>query len=276
MSKSPPKAIYIHGSTPKEQNRLSKLNDILNQRCIEALNLKGGEKILDVGSGLGQFSLAMAKQVGPEGQVIGIERDHAQITSAKALAKQNPQIQNLEFRSGNAYDLPLSNSEVASFDVVHTRFLLEHLASPQQAVAEMIKATKVGGRIILSDDDHATYRPTPEPLGFALIWNAYCRSYERLGNDPYIGRRLVTLLHQSGINKIKNNNVFFGGCQGDGTFSLVADNLIGILEGAKTLIIQEQLLNEDSFDVAIDSLHQWKTLPDAALFYSIDWAEGIK
>ena len=126
------------------------------------------------------------------------------------------------------------------------------------------------------DDDHTTFRPTPEPLGFALIWSAYCRSYERIGNDPYIGRRLVTLLHDSGINKIRNGSVFFGGCQSNEDFPIVADNLIGILVGAKSLILKEGLLDESSFDQAIESLHQWKTLPDAALNYSIDWVEGEK
>lgn len=67
-----------------------------------------------------------------------------------------------------------------------------------------------------------------------------------------------------------------GGCQGDGTFDLVADNLIGILEGAKKLILKEQLLDKKSFDAAINSLYEWAKLPNAALYYSIDWVEGTK
>ena len=189
---------------------------------------------------------------------------------------RNYQSQNITFRQGSAYDLPLSAAEWNSFDIVHTRFLLEHLAEPQKAVNQMVKAAKIGGKVILSDDDHITFRPTPEPIGFALLWTAYCRSYERLGNDPYIGRRLVTLLHRAGVTKIKNSSIFFGGCQGDGTFDLVSDNLIGILEGAKDLILKEQLLDEKSFDMAMDSLHVWAALPDAALHYSIDWVAGVK
>lgn len=276
MSTIVPKALYIHGSTPDEQKRLSQLNDILNDNCIAALNLKGGERILDVGSGLGQFSRVMAKIVGSKGQVIGIERDTAQYNQAKELSTLDVTIDNVSFRQGDAYNLPLEIAEWNSFDVVHTRFLLEHLAEPQKAVNQMVKAVKIGGRVVLSDDDHLTFRPTPEPIGFSLIWTAYCRSYERLGNDPYIGRRLVTLLHDSGLKKIKNRSVFFGGCQGDGQFDLVANNLISILEGAKALILKEKLLDENSFNLAIQSLHHWKTLPDAALNYSIDWAEGVR
>lgn len=267
-------SVYIHGSTPEEQERLSLLNQLLNQRCINTLPLVSGEKVLDVGSGLGQFTKVMSLQVGTNGRVVGIERDKAQLTKALPLMAES--LGNLEFRQGNAYDLPLEAEEWGTFDMVHSRFLLEHLATPQLAVDQMVKAVKEGGAIILMDDDHSTFRPTPEPLGFSLIWSAYCRSYERIGNDPYIGRRLVTLLRNSGINKIKNGSVFFGGCQSNEDFPIVADNLIGILMGAKDLILKEGLLDESSFDQAINSLHQWKLLPDAALNYSIDWVKGIK
>lgn len=129
MSDHSPKSVYIHGATLAEQYRLSKLNDLLNKRCLLALQLEGGEKILDVGSGLGQFSLAMAQKIGKKGAVIGIERNEAQLSTAKALVANSPQTANIEFRSGNAYALPLSKNEWASFDLVHTRFLLMPIKS---------------------------------------------------------------------------------------------------------------------------------------------------
>jgi len=54
---------YLHGGDPEEQVRLSLLNDLLNVGSLRELNLHGGERILDVGSGLGQLSRAMARTV---------------------------------------------------------------------------------------------------------------------------------------------------------------------------------------------------------------------
>ena len=46
-----------------------------------------------------------------------------------------------------------------------------------------------GGRIILEDDGHDTLRLWPEPPGFVRLWQAYLRTYDRVGNDPVVGHR---------------------------------------------------------------------------------------
>jgi len=89
-----------------------------------------------------------------------------------------------------------------------------------------------GGRIILADDDHDVLRLWPEPPGLNDLWRAYIRSYERIGNDPFIGRRLVSLLVQAGARPQRNDWIFFGGCAGDDHFNDLVDNLHGILLGA--------------------------------------------
>lgn len=267
---------YIHGSHPEEQERLSKLNVILNEGYLKEMQIQGRERILDVGSGLGQFTRLMAQQLDSDGAVLGIERDPDQIAAARRLAEQAGDSDQVEFRQGNALDLPLSSEDWGSFDIVHTRFVLEHVRQPDAVVAQMVRACKPGGRIILSDDDHASFKPTPEPAGFSYLWEAYLRSYDRMGNDPYIGGRLVSLLHEQGVQQIRNTLVFFGGCAHQAIFPYVADNLIGIIEGAKALMLQEQLIDEQSYDLAIKGLEHWKQLPDAALWYGMCWAEGGK
>src|SRR5205809_904238 len=59
---------YIHGTGEDEQRRLSLMNDVLlNPAMLRELNLRGDEQIADFGSGLGQFSRAMARAV-PQGR----------------------------------------------------------------------------------------------------------------------------------------------------------------------------------------------------------------
>ncbi len=267
---------YIHGASSEEQERLSLMNDrLLNEACLKELQLAGGERILDVGSGLGQFTRLMAQTVGPKGSVLGVEREIAQLKKARYLAAAAGENPNFSFRQGDAMSLPLDPPEWGSFDLVHTRFLLEHVPAPGKVVAQMARAVRPGGRVVLADDDHALFTPYPSPAGFQDIWQAYCRSYDRIGCDAFIGRRLTTLLHQAGLQPRRNTLVFFGGCAGDPTFGIAALNIIKILEGAKDLMLDHHLISRGNFDAGIDGLRKWMTLPDAALWYGMSWAEAV-
>lgn len=266
---------YIHGSSPEEQNRLSLLNDILNESCLREFNLQPGERVLDAGSGLGQFTRLMARTVGTSGHVVGIERDPQQIAQAQKLADGANEANLVEFRKGDVLDLPMGEAEWGTFDVAHARFLLEHIPRPELVIEQMVRSVRPGGRVIVFDDDHDDFRPWPEPSGFPALWQAYVSSYKSLGNDPYVGRRLVSLLHEGGLTSIRNTCVFFGGCAGDDRFRAVADNLVAALDGARDAIVSGNLLDEASFNTGMDGLQHWKTNPSAALWYSVCCAEGI-
>lgn len=269
-------AYYIHGTTPEEQGRLSRLNTILNDGCFRELDIQAGHRILDVGCGLGQFTRRMARACGTAGYTLGIERDPSQLEKAQRLAGEAGEADIVEFRQGDATRLPLRKAEWGSFDIAHARFILEHVPHPEQVVQQMRKALKPGGLLILSDDDHDNFRLAPEPAGFHILWDAYTRSYDRAGNDPRIGRRLVSLLHQAGMDGIRNTLVFFGGNAHQPIFPVVAENVIGLLEGARSYILKERLLDPGTFDEGLASLRRWKGLPDAALWYGLCWAEGRK
>jgi SAM-dependent methyltransferase len=266
---------YIHGTHPEEQNRLAVLNELLNLRCLEKLSFQGTEHILDIGSGLGLFSRLMKNEV-PNGKVVGIEKETDQIKKAMELAFENQEVGNVEWRQGSAYDLPLLQLEWGSFDLVFIRFLLEHLSEPVKVLEEAYKALKPNGKIILVDDDHANFRIAPHNAGFEKLWPAYCRVYKVLGNDPYIGRKLISHLHESGFSDFKADFVKFGAASSETNFHLFAENLIGIISGAKTQIIQLLGIEDIDFDQDIEKIRAWATLPDATLWYAANWAEAIK
>ena len=86
---SSPDDHYVHGTEDWEQRRLSTLNALLNASSLHAMALHGGERVLDVGCGLGQFSRMVARKVGESGTVVGVERDPRQRSEAVRQATED-------------------------------------------------------------------------------------------------------------------------------------------------------------------------------------------
>lgn len=267
---------YLHGTAPREQRRLTHLNQLMNAACLREMNLQRGDQVVDFGAGLGQLSRDMARAVGRRGRVVGIEFSGEQIAEARRQAAAAGEAKLVDLREGDVADPPLGSGEWGRFDVAHARFILEHVADPLAAVRQMVRAVRPGGRILLADDDHDVLRLWPEPPGVAEVWRAYMRTYDRLGNDPIIGRRLVQLLHEAGAKPVRNTWIFFGACAGQREFPALVDNLATILEGARDAIVTPGMVERSMFDETLRELRAWARRPDAAIWFSICWAEGVR
>jgi ubiquinone/menaquinone biosynthesis C-methylase UbiE len=267
---------YIHGTNPEEQRRLSLLNEMLNEASLRALALAGGERILDVGCGLCQLTRAMARAAGPEGHVVGVDGSRAQLDEALRQARVDGEEDLVELRQASASSLPLAKEEWGSFDVAHARFLLEHVDDPRAVVEQMVRAVRPGGRVVLEDDDHELLRLHPEAPAFLDVWRAYYRTYEDLGRDPLVGRKLVTLLQGAGAGPSRNELLFFGACAGNERFEAMIENFVGVVEGARQAMLDSGRIDEAGLDAGITEFRRWSGLPDAALWYCTAWAEGIR
>jgi len=262
---------YVHGTDPEEQHRLSQLNELLNDGSLRELGLKGGERILDLGCGTGQLTRRMGAAVGANGHVLGIDRSPEQLDQAR---RQNIDAEHIEYRVGDVTTLELVDHEWGSFDVAHTRFLLEHLPDPLSVVRAMVRAVKPGGRIVIEDEDHAILRLWPVPDGFTRVWEAYIESYRRAGNDPQIGLRLIELLRQAGAEPRRNAGVWFGCAAGDPMFQTWVENLLGVLHGARADILGTGLIHESQLESVIDAVRAWGRKEGAASWYFMAFAEG--
>jgi len=265
---------YVHGTHPEEQQRLADLNALVNRASLSALAPRPGERALDVGSGLGQFARELARATGT--RVVGVERSPEQLARAEALAHEAGEGSLVEFRAGDALALPLAPSEWGSFDLAHARFLLEHVPAPQDVVNAMARAVRAGGRVVLEDDDHEALRLWPEPPGVFAVWRAYMRTYDRLGNDPLVGRRLVELLANAGLQPTRIALPLFGACAGEPAFPAYVTNLAAIFAGARDAILATGGVAPDAFAAALDALHVWGERRDATFWFSISWAEAVK
>ena len=272
MSETPPE--YIHGTAPEEQRRLTRLNELLNNASLRELALTGGERIVDFGCGLGQLTRAMARASGA--RVVGIERSAEQLAEALRQARAAGEEERIDLRAGAVESPPLTPDEWGAFDLAHTRFVLEHVADPLAVVRQMVRAVRPGGRVVLADDDHDVLRLWPEPDGFGDVWRAYMHSYERAGRDPYVGRRLVQLLHEAGAAPRRNTMVFFGSGSGAAEFGDFIENVVRILDGARAAILATGLVDARRLERTLVAVREFGERPDAALWYAMSWAEGVR
>ncbi len=255
---------------------MSRLNALLNANSLRVIGLEGGERILDVGAGLGQFSRMLARAAGSSGAVIGIEHDADQLAEAHRQARAEGAEHLVEFRRGDAIDLPLAENEWGTFDVAHARFILEHVTDPLAVVRSMARAVRPGGRVVLEDDDHEVLRLVPEPPHVLEIWRAYYLTYQRQGKDPYVGRNLISLLHEAGLRPQANDCLFFGSASGSPNFDAMVDNFINIIDGAREAIVSFDLADDEQIDRGLKAFDEWRGQPHAAMWYTTSWAEGVR
>jgi ubiquinone/menaquinone biosynthesis C-methylase UbiE len=267
---------YIHGTDPAEQERLSRLNQLLNAQSLARLCVEPGARVLDVGCGMGQFSRAVARAAGPRGRVVGIERSAAQIEEGRRQAEAAGEGKLVDVREGDAGAPPLRDDEWGTFDIAHARFILEHVSDPARVVRSMVKAVRPGGRIVLEDDDHDVLRFHPPVPEFERAWQAYMRSYAAVGNDPLIGRKLPALLVQAGATPRASDWPFFGACAGSENFSILVANCRGVMSGARASVLEHGGLTAQEFEAALAAYDRWSLAPGAAIWYCTFWAEGIK
>lgn len=265
---------YIHGSSTAERARLALMNDLINDRCLQALELAGERNVLDVGCGTGQFTRLMAAALPVNARIVAIERDPEQVEAARAAAADVPARCAIEFRSGDALALPLQPGERGGFDLAHARYLLEHVTDPASVVRQMVEAVRPGGRIVLLDDDHELFRCWPEPPGLAAAWQAFFGAYRSLGCDPLVGRKLADLLHRAGARPTRVTQLFYGACRGEQAFPAMVDNLLGQMRGARDTVLAAGAIGARDYDAALQAFGRFRDVEGGALWYVINWAEG--
>jgi ubiquinone/menaquinone biosynthesis C-methylase UbiE len=128
----------------------------LKERTYEWMDIQSGDRLLDIGCGPGIDTVALAKQVGPGGQVIGLDIDEDMIQEADHLAKKEHVDTIVEHRLGDVINMPFSNG---FFNAIRAERLFQVLPGPYDrptVFKEMIRVTKRGGKIVLADTDWAT------------------------------------------------------------------------------------------------------------------------
>lgn len=168
--------------------------DVIEQRqkVMDVLQLKAGQKVLDVGSGPGYLASDMSAIVGRSGEVHGVDISEELLALARKRYADQAQ---LKFHNANAASLPFPS---AYFDVVVVTQVLEYLADVDAALREFHRVLRPGGRILVLDTDwdsivwHSNH---PERMKKILqVWDEHLV-------DPYLPRTLMAKLANTGFRQ---------------------------------------------------------------------------
>jgi len=155
------------------------------------LGLAHGERMLDVGCGLGEAALALAEDLGEGGEVVGVDVSERMLRVARSNAGAAPC--RVRFTVGDACALDEPDD---SFDAARSERTLQWLADPAIAVAEMVRVVRPGGRVSLIDTDWSTFRlEVGDHAIAALVRDAMRTERNRASN---VGRRLHDLVGAAG------------------------------------------------------------------------------
>ena len=155
------------------------------------LGLAHGERLLDVGCGLGEAALALAQDLGDGGEVVGVDASESMLRVARSNA--GAARSRVRFTVGDACSLDERDD---SFDAARSERTLQWLADPAAAVAEMVRVVRPGGRVSLIDTDWSTFTiDVGDDALAALVRDGMRMERNRASN---VGRRLHDLVGAAG------------------------------------------------------------------------------
>jgi ubiquinone/menaquinone biosynthesis C-methylase UbiE len=130
----------------KTAERVAALQDAraaeLEEKVLRFVSPRGDERVLDSGSGPGALAFALAPHVR---EVVALDLVPELLEEGKRRAERYP---NVSFVEGDATSLPF---ELGAFDLAGSLRTLHHIARPELALAELVRVTRAGGRVLVID-----------------------------------------------------------------------------------------------------------------------------
>ena len=159
------KETYIQKMFSSIANNYDFLNTLLSfnrdkywrKFAVSKTDLGYGGKALDVATGTGKLALELAKRVGKEGKVIGIDFCQKMLSNAQHKLRKT-RYQNVELIQTNAEALPFPDG---AFDCATIGFGLRNSTDIRQTLQEMTRVLKVDGRLVcleFSQPGHQIFR----------------------------------------------------------------------------------------------------------------------
>jgi demethylmenaquinone methyltransferase/2-methoxy-6-polyprenyl-1,4-benzoquinol methylase len=159
---------------------------------IADLRLPAGSCGLDVGCGVGLYTLWLAEAIGLRGAVVGIEPTAERVEAARELVGQRLDRGRIEFREGDGTALAAKDRSV---DWVWCGDVLHHILDTERALAEFRRVVRPGGRVVIKESQvlSAMFLPGHPELERRIQLAEIERTREEGGGRSFQERRQTTL-----------------------------------------------------------------------------------
>lgn len=188
---------YWLGREDAETQRLIQQSRFINpftEHALRAAGIGNGMKVLDAGSGPGDVALIVAKLVGPQGNVVGVDvnRDGLALARARSSAAGYA---NIEFVDGDCRTARVGDG----FDAVIGRLVLTYVSDPPETLRSLVERLKSGGVVVFQEYMPVSVTTYPE----MPLWrkaNAWTRAAAlHAGVDLNVGYKLHQHFTEAGL-----------------------------------------------------------------------------
>ena len=261
------RAVNVPGSSyslsvgEEDQQRLFFLNEAINPTSISFLkqHIKKGDRVLELGCGIGLMSQEVARIVDKSGHVLATDVSKKQIEIAKGTASSSG-LPWLHFRTCSADNISSINEK---FDAVYMRFLLIHLTNPMQIIKEAQTILKPGG-IIISEEllGNNTIAAQPADPRLEFVKKIDLLQEELQKTDFSIASRLKKELPDRGFELVAYNEAH----PVLDTMNKRRNFSLGMLS-LKPALLAKQKINERKLDHMIDEVQRMEDNLSTKLFF---------
>src|SRR5215471_19033277 len=190
---------YPLGHTDAEHDRLIRQAAQvapITERFFREAGIRPGQRVLDLGSGVGDVAMLVARLVGPSGEVVAIERDRNSIAKARARVTEAG-FHNVSFNESNVNEILVEKA----FDAAVGRFILMYLPDPVATLRSVSKLVRPGGVIVFQEP---TWVPVVAHLAALPLWFATASLIDktmRVSANHDMGAELYHTFVEAGLSE---------------------------------------------------------------------------
>ena len=219
---------------------------------LDGISVQPGWSCLDIGCGPGGITPLLSERVGPDGRVVGLDRDTAFLAHARAGAPPN-----VEFKLGNAFDAEMPP---ATFDLVHMRFVASTAGNPERLLQEAMRLARPGGVVAIQEPDGSTLHCYPPHPAWDRLKAALLGSFKGVGADLELARRLYFLANEAGLTDVAYRTSLLAVRSTDP----MVDYLPSTVELLRSTILKLGLMSEDELNASLTDCRQHLSKPHTA------------